>query len=78
MKILDLIQKPLILRDYRVIKAKIRIYKAIIDSQNELDEMNPGYNKIRAEARLKKAINDLPGLEIHLNHLQYKLENLKV
>ncbi len=60
MKLLNLIQKSFVLRDVRVLRAKVRVAKAIINNQNELDEMNPGYNKTRAKARLQRAINDLP------------------
>ena len=49
MKLLNLIQKSFVLRDVRVLRAKVRVAKAIINNQNELDEMNPGYNKTRAK-----------------------------
>lgn len=69
----DLKNYPLV-RDYRVTRANLELNHRIKDGKSETDAMNLGYNKVRAVARWRKAVQEIPGLEERKVHLERKLK----
>ena len=68
----DLTNWPLV-REYNITKAKLKMARRVKEGKSENDAMKPGYNKVRAIARWKQAIKDIPVLEEKKVKLETKL-----